>query len=89
MAALVAQLKTAPGPSSLAPIDQRLKWVTKVTEAADSKGEDTCSGLIFKRKCKADVAAPAPSGSEGQATLYREAKCQNEKVKEEVILVFL
>jgi len=77
LAVVEAQLKTASGPSvsgpsAPAPVDQRLKGVAEVTEVAASKDEDTCSGLIFKRKRKADVVVLAPLGSEGQATPYRE-----------------
>jgi len=55
LAVVAAQLKIAPGPSASgpsapAPIDQRLKGVVEVAEVAPSKDEDTCSGLVFKRK---------------------------------------
>ena len=69
---MAAQLKISPGPSAPSLVDQRLKGVAEVTEATDSEDEDTCSGLIFKRKRKADVVVPAPSGSKGQAHSYRE-----------------
>jgi len=77
LAVMAAQLKAAPGPSaagpsSLAPIDQRLKGVAEVAEAAAFEDEDTYSGIVFKRKRKADAVVPAPSGSNGQAPSYRE-----------------
>jgi len=72
LAAVAAQLKAAPGPFAPTPIDQRLKGVVEVTEAAASEDEDTCSGLIFKRKRKADVVVPAPLGSDGRAPSYKE-----------------
>jgi len=75
--AVAAQLKaalgpSAPGPSAPAPVDQRLKWVAEVTEVAASEDEDTCSGLVFKRKRKADAVVPVPSGLDGRAPSYRE-----------------
>jgi len=77
LAAVATQLKTAPDPSlpdpaALAPVDQRLKGVVEITEAAAFEDEDICSGLVFKRKRKADVAVPAPSGLDGRAPSYRE-----------------
>jgi len=54
LAAVATQLKATPGPSdpgpsAPAPIDQRLKGVAEVVEAAASKDEDTCPGLVLKR----------------------------------------
>jgi len=77
LAIVAAQLKaapgpSAPGPSAPAPIDQRLKRVVVVAEVAASEDEDTCSGLVFKRKRKADAAVPAPSSSDGHTPSYRE-----------------
>jgi len=74
---LATQFKAAPatstsGPSAPAPVDQRQKGVAEVIEAAATEDEDTCSGLVFKRKRKFDVAVHAPSGSNGRAPSYRE-----------------
>jgi len=49
-----------------APIDQRQKWVV---EAAH---EDTCTGLVFKRKRATNVVAPSHSSSDGHAPSFRE-----------------
>jgi len=64
--------KTTPGPSALDPSakDKRLKGVAEVVEVASSEDEDTCSGLVFRRKRKADATIPAPSGSDGQTPSY-------------------
>jgi len=56
--------KTAPGPSAK---DNKLK---AVVEVAPSKDEETCSGLVFKRKHKVDAAIPVPSDSNGRAPFY-------------------
>jgi len=77
LAAVAAQLKTAPdsstpGPSAPTLVEQRLKVVAEVTKVAASEDEDTCLGLVFKRKRKADVVVPAPSGSDARAPSYKE-----------------
>jgi len=64
-----APTTSAPGPSAPAPVDQRQKGVAEV---ATSKDEDTCSGLVFKRKRKVDAVIPSPSGSDDRAPSYRE-----------------
>jgi len=69
LAVVAAQMKTAPGPSTK---DKRLKGVAKAAEVAPSEDDDTCSGLVFKRKRKVDATVPAQSGSDGQAPSYRE-----------------
>ena len=60
---------SAPGPSIQ---DKRLKRVAEVDEVTPSEDEDTCSGLVFRRKRKADAAIlchrtqmvkPLPTGS--------------------------
>jgi len=61
-----APATSAPGPSAPALVEQRQKGVT---EAAASEDEDTCSGLVFKRKRKVDVAVPTNSGSDDRALL--------------------
>jgi len=43
-----------------------------VVEAIASEDEDTCYGLVFKRKMGADVAVPANSASDGRASSFRE-----------------
>ena len=70
----VAPVPSAPGPSILGPSskDKRLKGVAVVAETAISDDEDTCSGLVFRRKRKADDAIPMISGSDGQAPSYKE-----------------
>jgi len=74
LAAMAAQMKAAPGPSALGPSTKgkRLKGVAEVAEVAPSEDEDTCSDLVFRRKRKADVAVPMPSGLDEQAPFYRE-----------------
>jgi len=49
------------GPSAPAPLDQRQKGLA---ELAASEDEDTCSGLVFKRKRKDYAAVPAASSSD-------------------------
>jgi len=51
-----------------ASVDQRQKGVVEVIASED---EDTCSGLIFKRKRKVDVAVPANSASDDYAPSFR------------------
>jgi len=51
------------------PIDQRQKGVE---EATASEYENTCIGLVFKRKRTADVVAPSLSASDGHAPSFRE-----------------
>jgi len=60
---------STPGPSAPSPLDQRQKGVA---EATSTKDEDTCSGLIFKRKRKVDVAVPANSTLDDRAPSFRE-----------------
>jgi len=43
-----------------------------VVEANASEDEDTCSGLVFKRKRKFDVAGPANSASDDRSPSFRE-----------------
>ena len=57
---------SAPGPFAPTLVDQRQK---RVAEFAASEDEDTCSGLVFKRKRKVDVAVPTNSGSDDRALL--------------------
>jgi len=64
-----APATSTPGPSAPTPIDQRQKGVA---EAAASEDEDTCSGLVFKRKRKVDAAVPAASGLNDRAPSFRE-----------------
>jgi len=66
-----APIPAAPGSSAHGPSvkDNRRKGVVEV---APSEDKDTCSGLIFRRKRKADVAIPVPSNLDGQAPSYRE-----------------
>jgi len=56
-----------PSPSAPAPADLRLKGVVKATAPED---EDTCFGLVFKRKKGADAAVPAQSASDGRASFF-------------------
>jgi len=73
------QLRVAPGPFAVAtsppspsapvPVDQRQKGVVEV---AASKDEDTCSGLVFKKKRKVDVVIPVTLGSDDRAPSFRE-----------------
>jgi len=56
-----------PSASAPAPTDLRLKGVV---EATASKEENTCSGLVFKRKRGVDAVVPAQSGSEGRASSF-------------------
>jgi len=77
LAVVAGQMKaapgpSAPGPSAPAPTDQRLKGVAEVAEVVPSEDEDTCSGLVYKRKRKVDVVVPALSGLDGQTPSYRE-----------------
>ena len=51
---------SAPDPPALAPVDHRQKGVV---EAISSKDEDTCSGLVFKRKRKVNVVIPTGGAS--------------------------
>ena len=60
---------SALGPSAPAPVDHRQKGVA---EAIASEDEDTCSGLVFKRKRKVDVALPTNSASDDRAPSFRE-----------------
>jgi len=71
LATVAMQKKTAPAPSALGPSvkDKRLKGVAEV---APSEDDETYSGLVFKRKRKADAAIPVPSDSDGRAPSYRE-----------------
>jgi len=64
----------APGPSSPGPStkDKRLKGVAEAAEVVPSEDEDTCPGLVFRRKRKADAIVPAQSGFDGQSPSYRE-----------------
>jgi len=66
LAAVAMQKKTTPCPSAK---EKKLKGEAEV---APSEDEETCSGLVFKRKCKADVAILVPSDSYGRAPSYRE-----------------
>ena len=59
---------SAPGPFAPTLVDQRQK---RVAEFAASEDEDTCSGLVFKRKRKVDVVVPANSSSDDHAPFYR------------------
>jgi len=43
--------------------DKRLKGVAEVVEVAPSEEDETCSGLVFKRKHKSHAAIPVPSDS--------------------------
>jgi len=77
LAGVAMQKKTAPGPSAPRPSapdlkDKRLKRVAEVVEVAPSEDDETCSGLVFKKKRKADAAIPVPSDSDGRALSYRE-----------------
>jgi len=65
------QNKTASGPSAPGPPvkDKKLKMVSEVAPSEDG---ETCSGLVFKRKRKADVAILVPSDSNGRAPSYME-----------------
>ena len=67
----LAPVATIFAPSPYAPtlVDHRQKGVV---EATASKDNDTCSGLIFKRKRAADVAIPAHSASDDSAPSFRE-----------------
>ncbi|XP_068503759.1 uncharacterized protein [Phaseolus vulgaris] len=84
LAEVALQRKAAPGPSDadastpaasasspFAPalVDQRQKGVVEATASED---EDTCSGLVFKRKRKVDVAVPVNSASDDRAPSFRE-----------------
>jgi len=60
---------SAPSPSALAPVDHRQKGVVEATAFED---DDTCSGLVFKRKRKGNVAVPANSASDDRAPSFRE-----------------
>ena len=51
------------------PTDLRQKGAIEATASGD---EDTCSGLVFKRKKGADVAVPVHSASDGCASSFRE-----------------
>jgi len=64
-----ALVPSAPGPLVK---DKRLKGVAEVAEVAPSEDEDTYSGLVCKRKRKADAAISVPSDSDGQAPSYKE-----------------
>jgi len=59
----------APGPYAPVPVDHRQKGVVKAIAFED---EDTYSGIVFKRKRKADVAVPSPSHLDAHAPSYRE-----------------
>jgi len=64
LVALAVQKKTALAPSAK---DKKLK---ALAEAAPCEDEETCSGLVFKRKRKYDTAIPVPSDSDGRAPSY-------------------
>jgi len=66
-AVVAVQKKTAPGPSAPGPStkDKRLKQVAQVVEVVPFEDNETYSGLVFKRKRKADAAIPVPSDSNG------------------------
>ena len=64
LAALAKQKKPILAPSVK---DKKMKVVAEV---APSEDEDTCSGLVFKRKLKVDGAISAPSDSDGRAPSY-------------------
>lgn len=74
LAAMTTQMTTAIGPFApgSSAKDKRLKGVAEVAEVAPFEDEDTCSGLIFRRKRKAEAAILVPSDSDGQAPSYRE-----------------
>ena len=59
----------APSPSTPAPVDHRQKGVVEATAFED---EETCSGIVFKRKRKADAAVPANLASGDRAPSFRE-----------------
>ena len=59
----------APNPYAPAPADLRQKGVV---EAAASEDEDTCSGLVFKRKRGVDIAVPMLSTLDGCVPSFRE-----------------
>jgi len=65
----LAPTTSTPGPSTPTPVDQRQKGVVEATASED---EDTCSGLIFKRKRKVDVAIPVNSASDDRAPSFKE-----------------
>jgi len=66
---LPVAIVSAPNPFSPAPADLRLKGVV---EAAAFEDEDTCSGLIFKRKMGANAAVPTQSASDDRTSSFRE-----------------
>ena len=60
---------SAPSPFAPAPMDPRQE---RVVEATASEDENTCSGLIFKRKRGIDVVVPAHSASDDRAPSFKE-----------------
>jgi len=60
---------STPSPSAPAPVDLRQNGIVEATASED---EDTCSGLVFKRKKGADVAVPGHSASDDRAPSFRE-----------------
>jgi len=73
---------SAPNPSAPTPLDHRLKGTV---EATASKDEDTCSGLVFKRKRSADVTAPTDSASDDRTPSWRENPPSNSSLRDIVI----
>jgi len=67
LAVVAIQKKTAPGPSAK---DKKLK---AVAEVAPSEDEETESGLVFKRKRKADTVSLCLQTQIGRAPSYRES----------------
>ena len=59
----------ATSPSASTPADLRQKGVVEATASED---EDTCTGLVFKRKRGVDVTVSAHSVSDGCAPSFRE-----------------
>jgi len=51
------QKKNASSPSAK---DKKLKGVAEVAKVAPSEDDETCSGLVFKRKRKVDAAIQCP-----------------------------
>ena len=56
----------------MVPKDKRLTGVAEVAEVAPFEDDETCSGVVFKTKRKADAANLVPSDSDGHAPSYRE-----------------
>jgi len=60
---------SAPISHEPAPIDHGQQGVVEATASED---EDTCTGLVFKRKRAGDDVAPSHSASDGHAPSFRE-----------------